>query len=221
MVAAQVGGGTSIHLGRPAQDPRVPAKTTTAELKGASFPFVTETNELDRRYVRAALRAFARGGYFGTTMNHIADEAGVSQPRVSQVFDGKLSAYLAAHDLALSVVMASFDEVHPDRSHFDPAAAGATFLTLLRDRPEVIMIVLHTVTAGSVEPRLADAARAALAKLSDMLVDRFGATPKQAADFLATGFLTMILSSAHIGPDDPANLRAVAAVVPRALARQQ
>lgn len=178
---------------------------------------MTESNELDRRYVRAALRAFARGGYFGTTMNHIADEAGVSQPRVSQVFDGKLSAYLAAHDLALSIVLDSFGEVEPDATGFDPKHVGKSFMILLHERPEVIMVVLHTVTAGSVEPRLAEAARAALATLADLLLERFGASPAQAADFLATGFLTMILSSAQIGADDSENLQALAAAVPGVL----
>lgn len=167
--------------------------------------------------MRAALRAFARGGYFGTTMNHIADEAGVSQPRVSQVFDGKLAAYLAAHDLALSVVLDAFHSapVDPDVPALD--RIGPAFMALLHERPEVILIALHTVTDSSIEPRLATAARQTLETLSDLLINRFGATPAAAAEFLGTGFLAMVLAAAHVGPDDPDGLRAVAATLPGVL----
>lgn len=182
---------------------------------------MSETNSLERRYVRAALHAFAKRGYFGTTMNHIADEAGVSQPRISQVFDGKLSAYLAAHEVALDVVLGSFREVEASTS-FDPAAVGRTFLQLLHDNPDMIMVVLHTVSSGQAEPRIADAARQALGQLSDLLADRFAATPQQIRDFLASGFFTMILVGSGLpDPEATASLNKVAEVTPGVIPPEQ
>lgn len=182
---------------------------------------MSETKSLERRYVRAALHAFAKRGYFGTTMNHIADEAGVSQPRISQVFDGKLSAYLAAHEVALEVVVGAFDEVEATQT-FDPAAVGGAFLRLLHDNPDMIMVVLHTVSSGQAEPRIADAARGALGQLTDLLANKFGATPQQTRDFLASGFFTMILVGSGLpDPEAADSLTRVAEVTPGVLAPGQ
>lgn len=175
---------------------------------------VIATNELERRYVAAALRAFARRGYFGTTMNHIAEEAGVSQPRISQVFDGKLSAYLAANEVALDAVIAAFEQCPPAET-FDPAAVGQGFVTLLRSDPDKIRLVLHSVSAGTGDPAIGAAARQSLGILSEMLVNRYHATPDQARDFLARGLFSIILIAAGLPTEEatPA-LRAMARVTP-------
>ena len=154
-------------------------------------------------------------------MNHIADEAGVSQPRISQVFDGKLSAYLAAHEVALDVVLGSFDEVDASKK-FDPAVVGRAFRGLLHDNPDMIMVVLHTVSSGQAEPRIADAARQSLGRLTDLLADKFGATPQQSRDFLASGFFTMILVGSGLpDPEATDSLSKVVEVTPGVLPPSQ
>lgn len=58
--------------------------------------------ERRRTYAEAAIRAFASsGGYHGTTLDGVARHAGVTQPRISQVYGSKIGAFLAAHDLAV------------------------------------------------------------------------------------------------------------------------
>ena len=51
--------------------------------------------------LHAAVDAFARGGYFDTTMVEIADRAEVSQPYVQRLFGTKRDLYLSALGLAL------------------------------------------------------------------------------------------------------------------------
>lgn len=175
---------------------------------------MTANTELERRYVAAALRAFARRGYFGTTMNHIADEASVSQPRISQVFDGKLSAYLAAHEVALATLIAAFEQCPPSDT-FDPTVVRESFLSLLKDEPAKMRLVLHSVSAGTGDPEIGQAARQALSRLADLLADRFGATPEQSRDFLAAGlFITILVSSGLPNADASPALAAVARVTP-------
>lgn len=157
--------------------------------------------QLDPRYVEAALRAFARRGYFGTTMQNIADELGLTQARVSQVFDGKLSAFLAARRLALEVVLDVLRERPPP---FDPAATMAALHELTERRPEVLMIVLHTFSAASAVEEIAELQRSLLVTVFRLLVDQLGATPEQATALIQQALLAVVLRAAHVSFENPA-----------------
>lgn len=174
----------------------------------------------EARYVRAALRAFSRGGYFGTSMEDIANEAGVSQPRVSQVFDGKLSAYRAAHRMALTAVIDAVQETPRGKGGFDPAKATRTLRTLLDEQPETMMMVFHSMAAASSEAQFAATARITLSSLTDTLVAQ-GATADQARAVLAEIVLAMVLVAADASGDDESALQQVveAARAPRPLRR--
>ena len=171
---------------------------------------LTETNgkivkidhHYETRYVRAALRAFARGGYHGTSMDNIASEAGVSQPRVSQVFDGKMSAYRAAHRLALAAVVDAIKEVPGSR--FEPGKVRTALDALTDDQPEVMMMLFHSITAGSSDSLLTATARATLAGLGDALIAH-GATREQARNFLGDLLVTLVSVAADVdGDTEPA-----------------
>ncbi len=145
-------------------------------------------------------------------MNHIADEAGVSQPRISQVFDGKLSAYLAAHEVSLAALIAAFEQCPPSDT-FDPLVVREGFLSLLKDEPAKMRLVLHSVSAGTGDPEIGQAARRALSSLTDLLADRFGATPEESRDFLARGlFITILVSTGLPSADASPALAAVVRV---------
>lgn len=160
----------------------------------------------ERRYVSAALRAFGQRGYFGTTMNHIADEAGVSQPRISQVFAGKEHAFITAVDLATTIanrtIREAFEAADATRAAsgqepgFDPWLVGGAMRDLIAERPEVVMIALHTASAARAVPAIAAAHRHGLASMSDELT-ACGASPEEAAAFIRSGFFLMALSSAQ------------------------
>lgn len=126
-------------------------------------------------------------------MNHIGDEAGVSQPRISQVFDGKESAYLAAHEIARDAIAQSFRDTAGDT--FDPVGTGLRFRELLATRPEVVMMVLHTGSAAYSVPAIAEAGQLAWNQLTAVLLEECSATPEQARDFLGRGMVVMMLEA--------------------------
>lgn len=171
------------------------------------------TQPYEVRYVRAALRAFSRGGYFGTSMEDIANEAGVSQPRVSQVFDGKLSAYRAAHRMALASVSDRLAEAVGGTRAFDPARAISALHTLLADEPETMMMLFHSMAAASSDVQFAATARTTLTGLTETLIG-LGATPEQARAVLADMVMAMVLVAADAtGEDGTPALHQVAEVV--------
>src|SRR3982751_3289838 len=77
----------------------------------------------DRRelVLEAATRAFARGGYAGTSTDAVAKEAGVSQPYVVRMFGTKLDLFLEVFERAVGRIRDGFAAVLDD-GPFDPAS---------------------------------------------------------------------------------------------------
>src|SRR3954451_25080349 len=91
----------------------------------------------------AAIRAFARSGYVGTSTDVVAREAGVSQPYVVRMFGTKLDLFLAVFEGAAERIRTTFQDVLDDDGPgrpFDPdsdddwARLGAAYTDLLADR---------------------------------------------------------------------------------------
>src|SRR5689334_23083987 len=93
----------------------------------------------------AATRAFARGGYAGTSTDAVAEEAGVSQPYVVRIFGSKLELFLEVFARATSRIGAAFAEVLAD-GDFDPASEedrdrlGTAYAELLADRDFLLVM---------------------------------------------------------------------------------
>src|SRR3954454_17892351 len=95
----------------------------------------------DRRaqVLAAATRAFARGGYAGTSTDAVAKEAGVSQPYVVRMFGTKLELFLEVFEHSVGRIREAFEAVLDD-GDFDPdseedrARMGLAYSELLRDR---------------------------------------------------------------------------------------
>src|SRR3954468_22886846 len=77
----------------------------------------------DRRelVLEAGTRAFAHGGYHGTSTDAVAKEAGVSQPYVVRIFGTKLDLFLEVFERAVGRIKAAFEEVLDERP-FDAAS---------------------------------------------------------------------------------------------------
>ncbi|MFX4273665.1 TetR/AcrR family transcriptional regulator [Propionibacteriaceae bacterium Y1685] len=156
-----------------------------------------DENLVERKYVDAAVVAFAEKGFFGTTMNDIADAAGVSQPRISQVFDGKESAFLLAHAEARTVALDALRGAAA--KPYDPARLGQAVLSLVQQNRPAMQIILHA-TSASVTPEIGIACREVIGSIVSILVDDCGATPAEARAFLAEGFLSIVLASTETFP---------------------
>ena len=125
---------------------------------------VTRMNAEDRRelVLEAATRAFAVGGYAGTSTDAVAKEAGVSQPYVVRMFGTKLDLFLEVLERAVGRIRDAFAEVLEDgtfdpESEDDQARMGFAYSELLADQ-DFLQVMMHGFSAGSV-PEIAAAPR--------------------------------------------------------------
>lgn len=147
----------------------------------------------------AAARAFAVGGYAGTSTAAIAKEAGVSQPYVVRMFGTKAKLFAEVFNLAVQRVVEAFGKelaaaaaagIEPS----DPAywtQLGRAYVALLADRAQ-LLVFLHGFAAGS-DPEIGAQTRAALAQIYTLIRERSGCAPAQAQDFIARGMFIHIL----------------------------
>lgn len=170
----------------------------------------------DRRelVLDAAMRAFARTGYAGTTTDAVAREAGVSQPYVVRIFGTKLDLFLEVFDRATRRIMAGFQDVIDD-GPFDPeddddwSRLGIRYTELvLRDRA-VLQVMMHGFAASG-EPTIGSKARARMGEIFDVIRST-GSTDDRARDFVAQGMLlnVMLAMDAHAHTADGDGLAAL------------
>ena len=157
----------------------------------------------------AATRAFARGGFAGTSTDAVAREAGVSQPYVVRIFGTKLELFLEVFERATLRIRTSFEEVL-DEGPFDPSSdddrdrLGLAYTALLADR-DLLQVMMHGFSAGGT-PEIAAAARRCMARIYET-VKRTGWSDEETRDFIAHGMLLNVMLAMrapdHLG-DDPA-----------------
>jgi AcrR family transcriptional regulator len=147
--------------------------------------------------VSAATRAFARGGYAGTSTDAVAKEAGVSQPYVVRIFGTKLQLFVEVLAEACGTIRAAFAEVLDDPA-FDPddddswARLGAAYTLLLRDR-DLLMVLMHGFAAGDVD-EIASCAREGMGTIVAAILAA-GCEEERAAQFVAHGMMLNVMVS--------------------------
>ncbi len=164
----------------------------------------------DRRelVLDAAVRAFARGGYAGTSTDAVAREAAVSQPYVVRIFGTKLDLFLEVFHRVMERIGTAFaDELAS--GPFDPddeedwTRLGATYTELLVDR-DLLMVMMHGMVASG-EPRIGAASRHCMAKVFAILTST-GCTDDRARDFIAQGMLLNVMLAMeapdHLGDEE-------------------
>lgn len=164
----------------------------------------------EQQLLRAAVTAFARGGYTGTTTDQVARLAGVSQPYVLRLFGSKQELFLATYRHAGSRIQDTFraaaTTVAPDADVPDRLAAlGCAYLQLARDR-DLLLVLLHGFMAAA-DPALGTAMRRCMIDIYHLIRALTGATAEQARDFVARGMLinTLVALQMPEHPDeDPA-----------------
>ncbi|MDQ6657703.1 MAG: TetR/AcrR family transcriptional regulator [Actinomycetota bacterium] len=143
----------------------------------------------------AATRAFAGGGYAGTSTDAVARAAGVSQPYVVRIFGTKLELYLQVYRRACDRIGDTFQQVIA-AGPFDPddeaawGRLGEAYTALVADR-DLLLVMMHGFAAGSV-PEIGTAARQGMAHIAGILQGTGGST-ERIRDFLAQGMLLNVL----------------------------
>lgn len=115
--------------------------------------------------IEAADAEFAANGLAGTRLEAIAARAGISHPRIVQMFGSK-------RKLFLEVVHAAYDRIEAAFAGAEPklAALGVAYVRLLQSDPTVGLVVLQGYAAAADEP-----VREAVRRRHLALIDRAGA----------------------------------------------
>jgi AcrR family transcriptional regulator len=167
--------------------------------------------------LEAATRAFAAGGYAGTSTDAVAKEAGVSQPYVVRMFGTKLELFLAVFGRACDQIDAAFRGVLADGA-FDPASEedkermAGSYTALLADT-DFLHVLMHGFSASAV-PEIGVQARQGMGRIYATLLET-GWTPEGVRDFIAHGMLLNVLVSiGAVGAADGALGELVQSCVP-------
>src|SRR5690606_34678587 len=155
--------------------------------------------ERRRSVVQAAIAAFARGGYEGTTTTAIAERVGVSQPYLFRLFPDKRAIFLAASRRCTDLIRQRFADASEGLD--PPAAAEAmadAYRELIADR-NLLLFQMQMYVAAATAQQAGDEEfgaeiRAAWTDLWDLLEQRLGGAAA-AGDFMSTGvFINVLLA---------------------------
>lgn len=154
----------------------------------------------DRRdaVLDAATKAFASGGYAGTSTDAVARAAGVSQPYVVRIFGTKLDLFLEVLSRACDRVKETFERTLDD-GPFDPTSEadrerlGLAYTELMHDG-DLLRVMMHGFTMGGAVPEIGALARERFGGIFAAL-RRTGWADDEIRDFMAHGMLLTVLMS--------------------------
>jgi AcrR family transcriptional regulator len=145
--------------------------------------------------VEAAMGAFARGGFHGTSTAAVAKAAGISHAYLFKLFPTK-------SDLAVAVAQHCFERTH---ATFAAAAARAkeageevlpaialAYAELVSD-PDVLLVQLHSFAAAVTDPAVRDAVRDGFARLYELVSRESMAGDDLVQAWFAQGMLINVL----------------------------
>ena len=153
--------------------------------------------------IEAAVRAFASGGYAGTSTEEIARLAGVSQPYLFRLFGTKQDLFIAAVGRAFERIRIAFEEGarHPVPDlpdGYDPVLAGIgrAYGDLLADT-SVLRIQLHAFAACD-DPVIRAFVRREFGALVHRVSDLSGVPAAQLRPFFADGMLLNVAAAMEL-----------------------
>ncbi len=155
----------------------------------------------ERRHevLAAAVHEFARSGYAGTSTEHIARRAGISQPYLFRLFPNKRALFLAAVALGLERIVDTFDVASRGLSGQEALVAmGFAYGALIADR-DLLMLQLHSYAAAD-DPEVRVCVRDGWSRLVAFVGDRSGADPTALQGFFGAGMLMNVVCA--LGFDD-------------------
>jgi AcrR family transcriptional regulator len=144
--------------------------------------------------LRAAVGPFAKGGYYGTSTEDVAREAGISQPYLFRLFPTKKALFLALVEHGFGRVREAFVDAVGDRTGEAAMEAMAqAYSDLLRDRDELMLQMQCYVASDDEE--IAAATRHEFGRLWREVVRLSGAGDEEMQKFFATGMLMNVIAS--------------------------
>ena len=152
----------------------------------------------DRRILilEAAQEEYGRAGMHATSVEVIADRAGVSQPYIFRLFGTKndLMAAVIEHHTA-KLRQAFRDAVEQRDADSSPLQAMAlAYLGFMEEDVNSLRCQLHTWAAAS-DPAIKDVAQRTYREIWEDIAELSGATADEIRDFMGHGMLLTVLAS--------------------------
>ncbi len=149
--------------------------------------------------IEAAVAAFARGGYEGTSTGVIAERIGVSQPYMFRLFPSKRALFLAAVDRCFDEVGAAMRE--GAGGLYGPAAIeamAAAYRRLLGERPEFLQLQLTIYATAIADEELRAIGHERWRQLWRLVAELSGASPAEVLRFISVGMFVNVLTAFDI-----------------------
>lgn len=164
--------------------------TTTSQRKTAE--------ERREAILRAALIEFAERGLHGTSTDHIARRAGISQPYLFRLFGTKKELFMAACARCMADTGKAFAAAAGGKRGEDALRAmGAAYMELLEADPRRLRLQMHMYAACDDEDVRA-VAREGFGELHALAERVSGASRARISRFFATGMLLNVLGSMDV-----------------------
>jgi TetR/AcrR family transcriptional regulator, repressor for uid operon len=151
------------------------------------------------RILQAAERAFVRNGFHATTMQHVADEVGMSAGNLYRYFPSKEAIVEGLCELDQAERGQAFAELMADHRQILKALCAALRQHVLAKPPEKARLLVEIWAEAGRNPRVAAITRAVdadvlagLEKLIDMAKTGGAASPRLDSHFGARFFLTFV-----------------------------
>lgn len=148
------------------------------------MPKIAEAARAARReqIIAAGLACFARSGYHATTMADVAAQAGVSKGTPYLYFDSKQALFVALHeewDCGAGQRVDAAIAALPDAGRRSPravlSAVAVAIAAHVQAEAETCRVLIEARALAAYEPVIAEAVRAADARLHHQLEDLFAA----------------------------------------------
>ena len=167
----------------------------------ASSPAPRRPNDVDRRarILEAAERAFVRDGFHATTMQHVADELGMSAGNLYRYFPSKEAIVEGLCELDQGKRAEAFVELMADNRNIFEAMSTGLRRHVLDKPPEKARLIVEIWAEAGRNPRVAEISRAidvdvlaGIEKLMDAAKAAGVASPRLDSRFGARFFFTFV-----------------------------
>lgn len=144
--------------------------------------------------LEAAVTEFAARGLDGTSTEHVAQRAGISQPYLFRLFPTKKALFIALVERCFQRVAETFTAAAHDRTGEEALAAmGDAYEQLLEDRT-LLLLQMHAYAACA-DPDIREATRTGFRQLW-LLVERLTGLPfDRITEFFAMGMLMNVAAA--------------------------
>ena len=144
--------------------------------------------------LEAAVTEFAARGLDGTSTEHVAQRAGISQPYLFRLFPTKKALFIALVERCFRRVAEAFTAAAADRGGDEALTAmGEAYQQLLEDRT-LLLLQMHAYAACA-DPDIRDATRTGFRQLW-LLVERLTGLPfERITEFFAMGMLMNVAAA--------------------------